>query len=107
VCAVQSEAELMTARKSVRSGRPLGAPEWTDQLAERLNIEFNPRPQGRPPREKCTDTGSLSIRRFSSISYCRWVSLVTTEYSVPPADPLLASLMINLSMISIMDMIAC
>ena len=52
VCAVQSEAELMTVRGSLRSGRPFGAPEWTEQMAERLEIELNPRPRGRPPREK-------------------------------------------------------
>ena len=32
--------------------------------------------------------------------------LLTDGYSVPPADPLLASLMTNMSMIAIMDMIA-
>ncbi len=30
VCAVQGEAELMTVRSSLRSGRPFGAPEWTE-----------------------------------------------------------------------------
>ncbi len=52
VCAAQSEAELMTVRGSLRSGRPFGAPEWTEQMAERLKIELNPRPRGRPPKEK-------------------------------------------------------
>ena len=52
VCAAQSEAELMSVRGSLRSGRPFGAPEWTEQMAERLNIDLNPRPRGRPPKGK-------------------------------------------------------
>ncbi len=52
VFAVPSKAELMTVRSSLRCGRPFGAPEWTEPMAERLNIELNPRPQGRPFREK-------------------------------------------------------
>ena len=50
VCAAQSETELMTVRGSLRNGRPFEAPEWTEQMAERLNIELNPRPRGRPPK---------------------------------------------------------
>jgi putative transposase len=52
VCAVQSEAALMTVRSSLRSGRPFGASEWTEQMAARLNFELDPRPQGRPLRVK-------------------------------------------------------
>ncbi len=52
VCAAQSEAELMTVRGSLRSGRPFGAPEWTEQMAERLKIELNPLPRGRPHKEQ-------------------------------------------------------
>jgi putative transposase len=52
VYAAQSEAELTTVRSSLRSGRPFGAPEWTEQMAERLHIELNPRPRGRPRKEK-------------------------------------------------------
>jgi putative transposase len=40
VFATQNEAELMTVRGSLRSGRPFGAPEWTEQMAERLDIEL-------------------------------------------------------------------
>jgi putative transposase len=52
VCGAQNEAELMSVRGSLRSGRPLGAPEWTEQIAQRLNIELIPRPRGRPRKEK-------------------------------------------------------
>jgi putative transposase len=52
VCAAQSEAELTSVRSSLRSGRPLGASEWTEQMARRLNIELTPRPRGRPRQEK-------------------------------------------------------
>ncbi len=52
VCAAQSEAELMTVRGSLRSGRPFGASDWTEQMAKRLNIELIPRPQGRPRKQK-------------------------------------------------------
>jgi len=52
VCAAQNQTELMKVRGSLRSGRPLGAPEWTEQMAERLNIELIPRPRGRPRKEK-------------------------------------------------------
>jgi putative transposase len=52
VGAVQNEAELATVRGSLRSGRPMGAPEWTEKLAKRLNIELIPRPRGRPRKEK-------------------------------------------------------
>jgi putative transposase len=53
VRAVQMEAELTTVRSSLRSGRPFGTAEWTEQTAERLNIEFIPRPRGRPREEIC------------------------------------------------------
>jgi putative transposase len=52
VCAAQSEAELRSVRGSLRSGRPFGASDWTEQMAERLNIELVPRPRGRPRKEK-------------------------------------------------------
>jgi len=51
VCAAQNEAELMTVRGSLRSGRPFATSEWTGQMAERLNIELIPRPRGRPRKE--------------------------------------------------------
>jgi putative transposase len=52
VCAAQSDGELTTLRSSLRSGRPFGASEWTEQMAERLKIDLNPRPRGRPPKVK-------------------------------------------------------
>jgi putative transposase len=52
VCSMQSEAELTTVRGSLRNGRPFGTSEWTERMAERLNIELIPRPRGRPRKEK-------------------------------------------------------
>ena len=52
VRAVQDEPELDTVRRSLRSGRPFGAVDWTDRIAGRLGIDLNPRPRGRPRREK-------------------------------------------------------
>jgi putative transposase len=52
VRAVQDELELDAVRRSLRSGRPLGAVDWTERMAERLGIDLNPRPRGRPPQEK-------------------------------------------------------
>jgi putative transposase len=54
VCAVQSEAELIKVRASLQSGRPFGTSDWTEQLAERLNIELIPRPRGRPRKQQST-----------------------------------------------------
>jgi len=48
VRAVPGEAELTTVRSSLRNGRPFGSPEWTQRMAERLHIDLNPRPRGRP-----------------------------------------------------------
>jgi putative transposase len=48
VRATQHEAELTTLRSSLRSGRPFGTPEWTEEIAERLDIDLVPRPRGRP-----------------------------------------------------------
>jgi len=52
VRAVQDESELSTVRQSVRTGRPFGATDWTDRIAERLGIDLSPRPRGRPRKEK-------------------------------------------------------
>src|SRR5262249_946395 len=48
VRAVQKESELATVRGSLRSGRPLGSPDWTEHMAERLKIDLSPRARGRP-----------------------------------------------------------
>ena len=52
VRAAESEAELMTVRGSLRSGRPFGASDWTEQMAKRLNIELIPRPRAGPASKK-------------------------------------------------------
>ena len=51
-----NEPELDAVRRSLRSGRPFGAADWTEGMAERLGIELNLRPRGRPRKEKRTDT---------------------------------------------------
>jgi putative transposase len=51
VCAAQKEAELVTVRASLRSGRPFGQSEWTEQMARRLKIDLSPRLRGRPRKE--------------------------------------------------------
>jgi hypothetical protein len=52
VCAAQSESDLMSVRGSLRTGRPFGALDWTQQMAGRLNIALVPRPRSRPRKEK-------------------------------------------------------
>jgi putative transposase len=52
VRAGQDEAEITAVRQSLQSGRPFGEQQWTERMARRLNIELNPRPRGRPPKEK-------------------------------------------------------
>jgi hypothetical protein len=56
VRAVQDETELDSVRRSLQSGRPFGAADWTDRIARRLGIDLNPRPRGRPRRENRSDT---------------------------------------------------
>jgi putative transposase len=51
VRAEQKETELAEVRGALRTGRPFGTSEWTTDIAERLNIELNPRPRGRPRKE--------------------------------------------------------
>ncbi len=48
----QAEDELSAVRRSLRSGRPYGTEDWTNRMAAALNIELNPRPRGRPRKEK-------------------------------------------------------
>jgi putative transposase len=48
VCAPQKEGELTAVRNSIRSGRPFGADEWTERIAQRLNIDLTHRKRGRP-----------------------------------------------------------
>ena len=56
VHATQGDAELRSVRGSLRIGRPLGTPEWTENIAQRLNIDLLPSARGRPRKEKRTDT---------------------------------------------------
>lgn len=44
----QCEEELTAVRDSLRSGRPLGESGWVERMAERLRIDLQPRPRGRP-----------------------------------------------------------
>ena len=52
MCGAQSEAELKSVRGSLRSGRPLGTLDWTEEMARKLNIELDPWLRGRPRKEK-------------------------------------------------------
>jgi putative transposase len=51
VRAAPDESELAAVRRSLQSGRPFGAADWTDRMAERLGIDLKPRPRGRPRKE--------------------------------------------------------
>jgi putative transposase len=48
----QGASELASVRTSIKTGRPLGAVDWIERVANRLNIELSPRPRGRPPAVK-------------------------------------------------------
>jgi putative transposase len=52
VRAAQSEEELRGVRTSICTGRPFGSTAWTEDVADRLQIDLNRRPRGRPPKEK-------------------------------------------------------
>ena len=41
-------AELAAIRQSIRTGRPWGRPEWTEQCAAALGLAASSRPRGRP-----------------------------------------------------------
>jgi hypothetical protein len=45
-------AGLTAIRSFLRSGRPLGEPSWVEGIAERLGINQQPWPRGRPRKEK-------------------------------------------------------
>ena len=45
---VQGEAELAAVRRSLSSGQPFGAPEWSEATGKRLDLRQEPRPRGRP-----------------------------------------------------------
>jgi len=46
----QSDAEAEQVRSRIKTGRPLGTPQWQRRTAEQLGIELDPRPRGRPKR---------------------------------------------------------
>jgi putative transposase len=54
----QDEAELALVRTSLKTGRPVGAADWIERVANRLGIELDPRPRGRPPKGKIDRTRS-------------------------------------------------
>ena len=45
---MQPEDELTAVRASVRTGRPLGEPGWTEKIAALLKLDLSPRSRGRP-----------------------------------------------------------
>jgi putative transposase len=44
----QSDAEVAALRVHIRTGRPFGNSLWQRRTAERLGIDLDPRPRGRP-----------------------------------------------------------
>jgi putative transposase len=47
---VQRKDEVERVRETLRTGKPLGSPEWVESVAARLGVNLNPRPRGRPPK---------------------------------------------------------
>jgi putative transposase len=57
VQAAQGQDEIDRIRASLRTGKPLGRPEFVEATAQRLGINLNARPRGRPRKtEKRSDT---------------------------------------------------
>jgi putative transposase len=48
VISPQREQELSSVRESVRTGKPLGSPDWVLSKSASLGLQLNPRPRGRP-----------------------------------------------------------
>jgi len=48
----QGDDEIGRVRESVRTGKPLGSPGWVEAKAHQLGVDLNPRPRGRPRKEK-------------------------------------------------------
>jgi REP-associated tyrosine transposase len=44
----QGGDEILWVRESVRTGKPLGSPEWVEARIRGLGLDLNPRPRGRP-----------------------------------------------------------
>jgi putative transposase len=47
----QSPEELVALRRSVNRGAPFGDPQWVQESASRLDLDFTLRPRGRPPKK--------------------------------------------------------
>jgi putative transposase len=45
-------AELAAVRRAVVSGRPYGGPEWAQRIGATVGLPSEPRPRGRPRKEK-------------------------------------------------------
>jgi putative transposase len=50
--APQGGDDLIRVRDSIRTGKPLGSPEWVEAKAGQLGLCLNPRPRGRPRRSE-------------------------------------------------------
>jgi len=48
VQAAQAQDEIDRVRDSLRTGKPLGTPAFVEATAQRLGVDLNPRPRGRP-----------------------------------------------------------
>jgi putative transposase len=48
----QAEEDFERIRASIQSGKPLGSPGWVEAIAGRLGLNLNPRPRGRPPKQR-------------------------------------------------------
>jgi hypothetical protein len=46
----ETEAELKALRRSVNRAAPFGSPDWTNNTAKRLRLEFTTRPRGQPKK---------------------------------------------------------
>ncbi len=57
------QTELTAVRRSLTSGRPFGSAMWVEGMAERLGINLDPRPRGRPQKKNRTETMNLSASR--------------------------------------------
>ena len=48
----QTDAEVEEIRTRVRNGRPYGSKQWERRLAPQLGLAAEPRPRGRPFKER-------------------------------------------------------
>jgi len=52
VHAAQKQEEIDRVRESLRSGKPLGTPEFVETKAQILGLDLNPRRRGRPRKSE-------------------------------------------------------